>query len=133
MDKVLTINRINSLAVTGTTDIVLIPPFNEIEYSVLVSNNVPSPSSPYVVRCSLENIQNRLRIPIYWNDVSGYSDEVTLTLKYRIIGFSRDKYPFYNFNTANYKDHDGNIKSCAGTISINVTNLKPEVEQRNYS
>lgn len=133
INKVLSITKINSLAVTGTTDIVLIPPFNEIEYSVLVSNNVSEPTKPYIVRCSLENIQNRLLIPIYWNDVSGYDDSVTLTLKYRIIGFSRDKYPFYKFNTANYIDHDGNIKSCAGTISINVTNLKPEAEQRNYS
>lgn len=133
LDKILSITKINSLAVTGTTDIILIPPFNEIEYSVSVSNNVPAPATPYVVRCSLENAQNRLLIPIRWNDIAGYDDEVTLNLKYRIIGFSRDKYPFYQFNVANYTDHDGNIKSCAGSISINVTELKPEVEERNYS
>lgn len=133
INKVLSITKINSLAVTGTTDIVLIPPFNEIEYSVLVSNNVSAPSSPYVVRCSLENIQNRLMIPIRWNNGVNYSNVVTLTLKYRIIGFSRDKYPMYLFNTANYLDHDGNIKSCSGSISIDITGLKPVPEVRNYS
>jgi len=132
-NRVLSITKINSLAVTGTTDIVLIPPFNEIEYSVLVSNNVSAPLSPYVVRCSLENIQNRLMIPIKWNNGVNYSDVVTLTLKYRIIGFSRDKYPMYLFNTANYLDHDGNIKSCSGSISIDITSLKPVPEVRNYS
>lgn len=133
INKVLSITKINSLAVTGTTDIVLIPPFNEIEYSVIVSNNVSAPLSPYVVRCSLENIQNRLMIPIRWNNGVNYSDVVTLTLKYRIIGFSRDKYPMYLFNTANYLDHDGNIKSCSGSISIDITGLKPVPEVRNYS
>ena len=123
-DNKLTITKINSMAVTGSTNIVLIPPFNEIEYSVLVSNNVSSPTTPYVIRCSLENIKNRLLIPIRWNDVSGYSDDVTLTIKYRIIGFSSNKYPFYLLNTANYTDHDGVIKSCSGTISVNITDLR---------
>ena len=123
-DNKLTITKINSMAVTGSTNIVLIPPFNEIEYSVLVSNNVSSPTTPYVIRCSLENIKNRLLIPISWNDVSGYSDDVTLTIKYRIIGFSINKYPFYLLNTANYTDHDGVVKSCSGTISVNITDLR---------
>ena len=72
-------------------------------------------------------------IPIRWNNGVNYSDVVTLILKYRIIGFSRDKYPMYLFNTANYLDHDGNIKSCSGSISINITSLKPVPEVRNYS
>ena len=134
-DKVLSITDLNSDAVQDALNLVLIPPYNEIEYLVQVSNNVPAPSQPYVLRCSLENIDNRIIIPIYWKDVNNsYVDTVTVNFKYRLIGFDKNKYPLNNFNQATYKAEDGVVKSIANSnITINVTNLKPEAEQRNYS
>lgn len=128
----LTITEMNSDAVSDAANLVLVPPFNEIEYAVTVNNNVPIPYEPYKVRCSIENINNRILIPIYWKDIkSGYADEVSLMFQYRMIG--DNKYPFNDFQSAPYVDHDDNETSSSGVVHFNVTSVKPEEEQRNYS
>ena len=133
VNNVLYITDIVPEAVQDAANIVLIPPFNEIEYRVAVSNNVTIPSEPYYVRCSAENIKNRIMIPIFWKSVknSVYANTITLTLSYRMIGFGKDKYPF---NQATYTDHEGTVLSIASSsIQINVTELKPIATQHNYS
>lgn len=134
--NVLTVTSLNPESVTDSSNIVIVPPFSEIEYQVRLDNNTPDNSDPYYFRCSVENINNKVIIPVYWKNIQDdFYDVVRIYLKYRSVGYEKAyKYPFYSLNKAGYIDDEGVEKFLEEESSIQFGVEKWHVvEQRNYS
>ena len=125
----------------SSTNVVLIPPFNEIEYQITASANVPSPSIPYAFKFSVDNIHNKCTIPIMWKDefAEGVGlDIVTISLKYRMVGSGTDKYQLMKFVTSNFESYfEGNV-GLTGVLSdskfdVPIGRMQPVKTSRNYS
>ena len=135
-DKRLFISKMNPNSTVDGSDIVLVPPFNEIEFQVTVENNTPSPSVPYIFKRAVENIDSKLNLNILWPSVQdGFVSEVPIKLKYRMVGTTTDKYPLYNFVTANYVGIDGSrVQLVSGSsVTVSIGSLEPVETVRNYS
>lgn len=116
------------------TNIVIVPPFNEIEYQITVGNNVPSPTIPYVFKFSTDNIRNKCIIPIMWKERIAGADEVTVSLRYRIIGSENDKYPLTKFTNSNFTRYDNlTLPLSDSSFVVYISDIQPEEVQRNYS
>lgn len=133
-DKRLFITELNPDSVIGT-DIVLVPPFKEIEYQITVGGNVPSPGVPYIFKFGIENINNKVVIPIlYPTENENYSDNVVVSMKYRMIGSGTEKYQLFDFAVAGFDDYDGVRKSVAdSSFNVSIGTIQPASEVRNYS
>ena len=120
---------------TSGTNLVLVPPFKEIEYQVTLASNTPSAGVPYVFKFGIENINNKVLIPVLFkNDNSGYLDEVTVSMKYRMVGSGTDKYRLYDLASVGYDDYDGVRRSVVNSsFVIHITEMQPEDSVRNYS
>lgn len=135
VNNVLSVTKLNAKTVQSSADIVLIPPFLDIEYSVELSGNSVVDNNPYIFRFSMENVKNKVIIPILWGETE--QDTITTVyLKYRVIGSERDlRYAFNEFNIASYADYSGETKFLEGNSSIvvNPWSMKPIIAERNYS
>lgn len=135
--NVLTVTYLNPEAVTDSGDLVIVPPFSVIEYRVKLDNNTPVKSDPYYFRCSIENINNKITIPVYWKAINdNFIDVVRVMISYRSIGYEKNfKYPFYPLNKASYVDDEGVSKFLedGSSIQFGVEKWHPVVEKRNYS
>ena len=133
-NKRLFIEELNSESIVDM-NVVLIPPFKEIEYMVKLSNNSPSFDVPYFFKFSIENVINKAIIPILYKDNSeSYQDSVNVSLKYRMIGDGAEKYPFRDFNMAEYEDYDNYPRVLTNSrFVIPISQIQPEEEKRNYS
>ena len=133
-DKRLFVTELNPDSVSGT-DIVIVPPFKEIEYQITVGSNVPSPGVPYVFKFGIENINNKVVVPILFQTESeDYLDNVVVSMKYRMIGSGTDKYQLFDFAVAGFDDYDGVRKSIANSsFNVPIGTIQPAAEVRNYS
>ena len=134
-NNVLSVSKLNAKVVQSSADIVLIPPFADIEYSVELAGNSAVDNIPYIFRFSIENPKNKVIIPILWGDTE-QNTITTVYLKYRVIGSEKDlRYAFNEFNIAPYADYSGETKFLEGgsSIVVNPWSLKPVVTERNYS
>lgn len=135
VNNVLSVTKLNAKVIQSSADIVLIPPFLDIEYSVKLARNSVVDDVPYIFRFSIENVKNRVMIPISWGDTE--QDTITtLYLKYRVIGADKDlRYAFNDFNIASYVDYNNETKFLEGgsSITVNPWSLKPVISERNYS
>ena len=128
------IKQLNPDSVTGT-DTILIPPFDEIEYQVAVSGNVPSISIPYTFKFSVDNLQNKCLIPILWEDeVDNGVDVVTISLRYRMFDGGKIKYQFKKFVTSTFENYNGLSGALSdSSFTLPISDLKPSDSIRNYS
>ena len=128
------IKQLNPDSVTGT-DTILIPPFDEIEYQVAVSGNVPSISVPYTFKFSVDNLQNKCLIPILWEDeVDNGVDVVTISLRYRMFDGGKIKYQFKKFVTSTFENYNGLSGALSdSSFTLPISDLKPSDSIRNYS
>ena len=117
------------------SNIVIVPPFNEIEYQIAVSGNVPSPGVPYSFKFSTDNILNKCIIPIiYPSEIESGYDSVTVNLKYRIIGSGSNKYKLSKFTTSSFIGYNGIIYPLSdSSFEIPISRLQPIETPRNYS
>ena len=133
-DKRLFVTELNPDSVSGT-DIVIVPPFKEIEYQITVSNNVPSSGFPYIFKFDIENINNKVLIPILFpRENANYSDNISISMKYRMIGYGVDKYQLFDFAIAGFDDYDGIRKPISNSsFNVPIGIIQPDIETRNYS
>lgn len=128
------ISELNPDSVSGT-NIVLVPPFKEIEYQITLGSNTPSVDIPYIFKFGIENINNKLIIPILFkNDIDGYLDNVSVSMKYRMIGVGNDKYRLYDLASVGYDDYDGVRRNVANSsFVVPISEIQPAESVRNYS
>ena len=116
-------------------DFIIIPDFREIEYEVKLSSNVNQSSKPFYFRCSTYNIADRIRIySLLPSAESGLSDSVEVEIKYRMIDDSGRQYPFSPLSIAQFINVNGQSETLSeSSFEVNLSQLDPESQQRNYS
>jgi len=117
-------------------DFIVIPNFNEIEYEVKVSSNIDRPAIPFYFRSSVWNINTRMRIYAFYPDeeMSNFEDNITVSVKYRLLYNSGKQQPFANLAIAQFDNINGQTETLAeSSFSINLAAIEPQAKQRNYS
>lgn len=129
-----------SIVESAGNDFVIIPDFDGIEYQVTVSNNVVSTDSyrgnerKFFFRESIENIFSRLRFYIMFPETgTSYANNVTVDIRYRMID-AGSRYNFNGLAATEFKNIKGESEILGNSdFDINVAELKPIAEIRNYS
>lgn len=136
-NKSLFISNFDSSILEGDTDdFIVIPNFLNIEYEIRVSGNVDLPSIPFYFKNSLFNLFTRSRIYAFFpgQNIENFSDEITIYIKYRLLDNSGKQYPFENLSIAQFDNINGQKETLAeSSFTINLSEIKPQEKQRNYS
>lgn len=117
-------------------DMILVPPFLEIEYMVKLSNNCFNPSQPYYFRSSLQQAFSRenIRIDLKSIDPDNYDYDVEVELACRVIKNDGKFYPFYPLAIAQFDNVNKESETLGDSkFNIDMENYEPEVIIRNYS
>ena len=117
-------------------DFIVIPNFNEIEYEVKVSSNIDRPAIPFYFRSSVWNINTRMRIYAFYPDeeMSNFEDNITVSVKYRLLDNSGKQQPFANLAIAQFENVNGQTETLAeSSFNIDLAAIEPQAKQRNYS
>ena len=117
-----------------TNDIIIIPPFDEIEYEVSLNHNIYDGAFPFVFRCSAESVTDRLRFYCLFENkqIPGTTNNITIGVRYRYIERG-NRHPFRNFAQHSFQFQGLTRVYSEGQFTINIQDFKPEAEQRNYS
>lgn len=128
-------NLDSSMILDNNNDFVVVPNFLEMEYEVKVSSNVNLPTKPFYFRASIWNISERMRVYAFFPSVSdSFTDEVTISIGYRMIDNSGKQFPFANLAIAQFTNINGQSETLSGSsFVINIADIEPQVKQRNYS
>ena len=117
-------------------DFIVIPNFLNIEFMVKLSNNVDYPQYASYELKSIPNVVNRIRFQMYFPSlkVGTYEDNVTVTVKYRMIDRTGKKYPYNNLAIAQFDNVNGYSETLsASSYVVDIKALEPEETLRNYS
>lgn len=117
-------------------DFIVIPNFNEIEYEVKVSSNIDRPAIPFYFRSSVWNINTRMRIYAFYSDeeMPNFEDNITVSVKYRLLDNSGKQQPFANLAIAQFENVNGQTETLAeSSFNIDLAAIEPQAKQRNYS
>ena len=117
-------------------DFIIVPNCNEIEYEVTVSNNVDRPNIPFYFRSSIWNLYTRAKVHAFYpsNDVENFDNQVTITIKYRLMDNSGNQQPFSNLAIAQFENVNGQTETLSeSSFVVDLTTIEPEAKQRNYS
>lgn len=128
-------NLDTSMILDNNNDFVVVPNFLEMEYEVKVSSNVNLPAKPFYFRASIWNISERMRVYAFFPSVSdSFTDEVTISIGYRMIDNSGKQFPFANLAIAQFTNINGQSETLSGSsFVINIADIEPQAKQRNYS
>lgn len=128
-------NLDTSMILDNNNDFVVVPNFLEMEYEVKVSSNVNLPAKPFYFRASIWNISERMRVYAFFPSVSdSFTDEVTISIGYRMIDNSGKQFPFANLAIAQFTNINGQLETLSGSsFVINIADIEPQAKQRNYS
>lgn len=128
-------NLDTSMILDNNNDFVVVPNFLEMEYEVKVSSNVNLPAKPFYFRASIWNISERMRVYAFFPSVSdNFTDEVTISIGYRMIDNSGKQFPFANLAIAQFTNINGQSETLSGSsFVINIADIEPQDKQRNYS
>ena len=129
-------NLDTSIILDNGNDFIIVPNCNEIEYEVTVSNNVDRPSIPFYFRSSIWNLYTRAKVHAFYpsNDVENFDNQVTITVKYRLIDNSGNQQPFSNLAIAQFENVNGQTETLSeSSFVVDLTTIEPEAKQRNYS
>jgi hypothetical protein len=126
----------SSIIQENNNDFIVVPNFLEIEYEVKVSGNIDRPAIPFYFRSSVWNLYTRAKVYAYFpsEDVENFSDEVTISVKYRLMDNSGKQQPFGNLAVAQFENVNGQSETLAeSSFTINLATIEPQAKQRNYS
>ena len=129
-------NLDTSIILDGGNDFIIVPNCNEIEYEVTVSNNVDRPNIPFYFRSSIWNLYTRAKVHAFYpsNDVENFDNQVTITIKYRLLDNSGNQQPFSNLAIAQFENVNGQTETLSeSSFVVDLTTIEPEAKQRNYS
>lgn len=129
-------NLDTSIILDSGNDFIIVPNCNEIEYEVTVSNNVDRPSIPFYFRSSIWNLYTRAKVHAFYpsNDVENFDNQVTITIKYRLMDNSGKQQPFSNLAIAQFENVNGQTETLSeSSFVVDLTTIEPEAKQRNYS
>lgn len=129
-------NLDTSIILDSGNDFIIIPNCNEIEYEVTVSNNVDRPNIPFYFRSSIWNLYTRAKVHAFYpsNDVENFDNQVTITIKYRLMDNSGKQQPFSNLAIAQFENVNGQTETLSeSSFVVDLTTIEPEAKQRNYS
>lgn len=125
-----------SIILDNGNDFIIVPNCNEIEYEVTVSNNVDRPNIPFYFRSSIWNLYTRAKVHAFYpsNDVENFDNQVTITIKYRLMDNSGNQKPFSNLSIAQFENVNGQTETLSeSSFVVDLTTIEPEAKQRNYS
>lgn len=124
-----------SMILDNNNDFIVVPNFLEMEYEVKLSSNVNLPAKPFYFRASIWNVSERMRVYAFFPSVSEtFTDEVTVSIGYRMLDNSGKQFPFANLAIAQFTNIDGQPETLSGSsFVVNLANIEPEAKQRNYS
>ena len=125
-----------SIILDNGNDFIIVPNCNEIEYEVTVSNNVDRPNIPFYFRSSIWNLYTRAKVHAFYpsNDVENFDNQVTITIKYRLMDNSGNQQPFSNLAIAQFENVNGQTETLSeSSFVVDLTTIEPEAKQRNYS
>lgn len=126
----------SSIIQENNNDFIVVPNFLEIEYEVKVSGNIDRPAIPFYFRSFIWNLYTRAKVYAYFpsEDVENFSDEVTISVKYRLIDNSGKQQPFGNLAVAQFENVNGQSETLAeSSFTVNLATIEPQAKQRNYS
>lgn len=129
-------NLDTSIILDSGNDFIIVPNCNEIEYEVTVSNNVDRPNTPFYFRSSIWNLYTRAKVHAFYpsNDVENFDNQVTITIKYRLMDNSGNQQPFSNLAIAQFENVNGQTETLSeSSFVVDLTTIEPEAKQRNYS
>lgn len=129
-------NLDTSIILDSGNDFIIVPNCNEIEYEVTVSNNVDRPNIPFYFRSSIWNLYTRANVHAFYpsNDVENFDNQVTITIKYRLMDNSGNQQPFRNLAIAQFENVNGQTETLSeSSFVVDLTTIEPEAKQRNYS
>ena len=129
-------NLDTSIILDSGNDFIIVPNCNEIEYEVTVSNNVDRPNIPFYFRSSIWNLYTRAKVHAFYpsNDVENFDNQVTITIKYRLMDNSGNQQPFANLAIAQFENVNGQTETLSeSSFVVDLTTIEPEAKQRNYS
>lgn len=129
-------NLDTSIILDNGNDFIIVPNCNEIEYEVTVSNNVDRPNIPFYFRSSIWNLYTRAKVHAFYpsNDVENFDNQVTITIKYRLMDNSGNQQPFSNLAIAQFENVNGQTETLSeSSFVVDLTTIEPEAKQRNYS
>lgn len=129
-------NLDTSIILDSGNDFIIVPNCNEIEYEVTVSNNVDRPNIPFYFRSSIWNLYTRAKVHAFYpsNDVENFDNQVTITIKYRLMDNSGNQQPFSNLAIAQFENVNGHTETLSeSSFVVDLTTIEPEAKQRNYS
>lgn len=129
-------NLDTSIILDSGNDFIIVPNCNEIEYEVTVSNNVDRPNLPFYFRSSIWNLYTRAKVYAFYpnNDVENFDNQVTITIKYRLMDNSGNQQPFSNLAIAQFENVNGQTETLSeSSFVVDLTTIEPEAKQRNYS
>lgn len=129
-------NLDTSIILDSGNDFIIVPNCNEIEYEVTVSNNVDRPNIPFYFRSSIWNLYTRAKVHAFYpsNDVDNFDNQVTITIKYRLMDNSGNQQPFSNLAIAQFENVNGQTETLSeSSFVVDLTTIEPEAKQRNYS
>lgn len=129
-------NLDTSIILDSGNDFIIVPNCNEIEYEVTVSNNVDRPNIPFYFRSSIWNLYTRAKVHAFYpsSDVENFDNQVTITIKYRLMDNSGKQQPFSNLAIAQFENVNGQTETLSeSSFVVDLTAVEPEAKQRNYS
>lgn len=125
-----------SIILDSGNEFIIVPNCNEIEYEVTVSNNVDRPNIPFYFRSSIWNLYTRAKVHAFYpsNDVENFDNQVTITIKYRLMDNSGNQKTFSNLAIAQFENVNGQTETLSeSSFVVDLTTIEPEAKQRNYS
>ena len=126
----------SSIIQENNNDFIVVPNFLEIEYEVKVSGNIDRPAIPFYFRSSIWNLYTRVKVYAYFPSMSveNFSDEVTISVKYRLMDNSGKQQPFGNLAVAQFENVNSQLETLAeSSFTVNLATIEPQAKQRNYS
>lgn len=128
-------NLDTSMILDNNNDFIVVPNFLEMEYEVKLSSNVNMPAKPFYFRASIWNISERLRVYAFFPSASEtFTDEITISIGYRMIDNSGKQFPFSNLAIAQFTNINGQPETLSeSSFVVNVSDIEPQAKQRNYS
>jgi len=128
-------NLDTSMILDNDNDFIVVPNFLEMEYEVKLSSNVNLPSKPFYFRASIWNVAERMKVYAFFPSVSeSFSDEVTISIGYRMLDNSGKQSPFAPLAIAQFTNINGQPETLSGSsFVVNLADIEPQAKQRNYS
>ena len=124
-----------SQLLSENSDLIIVPDFSHIEFSIIAGSNVVMPEIPFTKETGAAGGRLRMTIDLQCSGRGGDYGNIKLKLKYRMFSSSGHLGRPFAFNTASYRDYtDGVNKSVTdGEMTLGPASTVPVTEERNYS